>query len=349
MDPRRVAACGTITLSGAAILAIAVAHTLGGPGGLAGIVLALVGGLLGLGFVAGSGLLYRSDVRTRHALRIAGWNGLGIAATVVVLAIVAGYQDAIGGSVRSPIFSGSIVVGVSAMAHVLIGLNDVRRIRAETVARQREQASVINRVVRHDMRTAAQVLLGAGETLRTRVEDETAVTQAERIVAIAERLAAMDEQVETVTDLVDADRVEATPVALDEYVEEAVAAVRDTHPEAEVVVEGTEDVRVAAGDALRVALRELVENGVEYGGGPARVTVRFEAGADAVIVDVTDDGPGVPAQEQELIEGEREVTQLSHSEGLGLWLTKWIVEAYDGRVAFPDGEQSTVRIELPRA
>ena len=82
-----------------------------------------------------------------------------------VVVLVGSYQQSAGIHLATPIFSGSIIFGVSATAHVLIGVNDVRRIRARTLADQRQKTAVNNRVIRHDLRHVAQFLIAAGNGL----------------------------------------------------------------------------------------------------------------------------------------------------------------------------------------
>ncbi|MFC7175551.1 hypothetical protein [Halosegnis marinus] len=68
---------------------------------------------------------------------------------------------------------------------------------------------------------------------------------------------------------------------------------------------------------------------------------------------VGDDGPGVPEMEQAVVGREEPVTQLSHSQGLGLWLSKWLTESVGGDLGFAerdgDGRANSVVLRLERA
>jgi signal transduction histidine kinase len=69
-------------------------------------------------------------------------------------------------------------------------------------------------------------------------------------------------------------------------------------------------------------------------------------------VRVADDGPGIPTAVREVITGDREVTQLRHNTGVGLWIAAWVVEAYGGEIRFGsglDGEGTAVTLVLPAA
>ncbi|MFB6217987.1 MAG: sensor histidine kinase [Halobacteriaceae archaeon] len=87
-------------------------------------------------------------------------------------------------------------------------------------------------------------------------------------------------------------------------------------------------VTVRAGDRLAAALVELVENAIEHGAPPRRVEA--DAGGGWVTVRVLDRGPGVPEGERAVVTGAREISQLEHGSGLGLWVVRWAVDACGG-------------------
>jgi signal transduction histidine kinase len=89
---------------------------------------------------------------------------------------------------------------------------------------------------------------------------------------------------------------------------------------------------VAVGDAL--AVRELLVNAVEHGEGAVTVAVDC---ADEARVTVRDEGPGVPAPERDVVTGATVETALDHSDGLGLWMAKWVVESFGGGIRFHEG------------
>lgn len=350
MTTKRILGCGSLAVTGVGVGLVAGRQLVAGGNGLVGAAIAAFGVVIGVGFVAGSAVLFRSDVRTEHALRVAGWNLLGVVVTAAVLALILRYQRASGATVVAPLFSGTIVVGVSATAHVLIGVNDVRRIRTRNLARQREKASVMNRLIRHDLKHSAQVLLGLGDALAGRSDPDVAEI-GERVSGVGSDLAAVDSQVETVTRLIEMDAVDREPIDMASLTRSIVEDLQSDFPGAEVAVTVDGAGRALAGEPIEIAVSELIENALEHGGDPAAVEVRVEPAGRSVAVTVRDDGPGIPANERDLITGEQEVTQLRHSNGLGLWLSKWVVEAYGGSLGFeePADGGTTVTIRLDAA
>jgi len=82
------------------------------------------------------------------------------------------------------------------------------------------------------------------------------------------------------------------------------------------------------------------------------VTAERDLDEGVVTVTVADDGPGIPDAVREVITGDREVTQLRHNTGVGLWIVAWVVEAYGGAIRFGDGldgRGAAVTLALPAA
>jgi two-component system OmpR family sensor kinase len=111
---------------------------------------------------------------------------------------------------------------------------------------------------------------------------------------------------------------------------------------------------VVSGDheGLRTLLANLVDNAVRYSPDRGRVDIStFAAGGEAV-VEVTDTGPGVPADERERVFDRfyRRAGSGAAGSGLGLAIVKNVVERHRGRVLLADGPGGcglTVRVELP--
>ncbi|WP_247872346.1 ATP-binding protein [Azospirillum sp. TSO35-2] len=104
--------------------------------------------------------------------------------------------------------------------------------------------------------------------------------------------------------------------------------------------------------SLRRAFANLIDNAIKYG---QRATVSVDADAVEIIVDVCDEGPGIP--EAELgnvfkpfvrLEGSR--NRKTGGSGLGLSIVKSIIEAHQGRIELTNRASGglRVRVILPR-
>ncbi|WP_167880073.1 sensor histidine kinase [Halorhabdus rudnickae] len=99
------------------------------------------------------------------------------------------------------------------------------------------------------------------------------------------------------------------------------------------------DFPVVGDRRLFDALDALVENAVEHGSADAdddRVTVSVAAQVDAEegVATITDGGPGIPEYARAAVFDDRPISQLSYNSGLGLWLAKWLVEGFGGRLGY---------------
>ncbi|HEX8141112.1 MAG TPA: HAMP domain-containing sensor histidine kinase [Pyrinomonadaceae bacterium] len=109
-------------------------------------------------------------------------------------------------------------------------------------------------------------------------------------------------------------------------------------------------------DAIAQAFMNLLDNAVKYSGSAKEIVVRLEQEGGFIRLTVTDQGIGIPREEQEKIFEKfyRVSTGLVHDvkgSGLGLSLVKHIVEAHRGRVTVKSepGRGSSFTIHLPAA
>lgn len=104
--------------------------------------------------------------------------------------------------------------------------------------------------------------------------------------------------------------------------------------------------------ALTAMLRNLIENAMRYVRHGGQVEVALGRGADAAIVDISDDGPGIPADRREAVfeRFRREVRDESRGYGLGLNIVRRAAQLHDARIDLLDstcGHGLHVRISLP--
>lgn len=336
---RRLGAAAPIAAIGLALGGTILASAATARPALPGLGLAGLGTLLAAGLLVAAALLSRSDFATRHALRIAGWAVLGtlLLGLVIGLIVLAGTP--------LPLYAAATLLSVSTIAHVLIGVRDVQRIRAESLARQREQFEVLNRLVRHNLRHEAQLLLFAAERLER--DDVTDHDVAEELEDVADDLAEMNDVLDRSQTLISEEAGPTTTIDLGELLVELAEEAREAHPEASIEVVHPDECRVRSGQQLELAIVELLDNALEHGGRAPSVTIDAANRPEGVLLEIRDDGPGIPEEERALIQRELDIDQLAHSQGLGLWYVRWVLDAYGGDLEFEVDEGTTVRLALP--
>jgi signal transduction histidine kinase len=152
--------------------------------------------------------------------------------------------------------------------------------------------------------------------------------------------------------------VEFAPVRLDRLAAEAHSYIRPLAESAGVALacEGTQSEIVVEGDEKRLKqlLVNLLENAIKYtpAGGSARLSLVTED--SSALIEVSDSGRGIPAASlAQVFDRFYRQTDPRDSRvsgfGLGLAISKWIVDAHHGsiEVESAEGEGSRFTVRLP--
>jgi PAS domain S-box-containing protein len=224
---------------------------------------------------------------------------------------------------------------------------------------QEERLSVLDRVLRHNIRNRMNVISGTAELLsgslgadadvaiEDSVDDETVSDGLARIVDAAEELHRISEQVREFQTVVGDPGRQLEPQSLTRILESlrSITEDRDDGTVFDLVAE--EDLLVEAhpklGDALAIGVELVADR-------PDPMDILVEASADGSVVhlDVTDRGGTIPREDLEAIAAERE-TPIRHSRGLELWIVRWTVLSSKGELGVTFDDEPTMRITLPRA
>lgn len=219
-------------------------------------------------------------------------------------------------------------------------------VRDASDRRQREGLiSVINRVLRHNVRNEMIVIKGYAEMLTDELDEENA-ERADLIYGAATRLLNLSEsaqQIEQTRDLSN----ELGPLDIVPMVERIVSECELRYPDGSITVETPETAVAKTLPRVETALFELVDNAAKHGGDPASVGVEIEVSDLWIVIRVSDDGPGLPDLERTVLE-KGEETPLVHGQGLGLWFTYWLVTTVDGELEVLESDKgTTIEVRLP--
>ncbi len=227
--------------------------------------------------------------------------------------------------------------------------------------RQQRHHEVLHRVLRHNLRNdLATVLAATGEILAA-TDDEAIRGEAERIRAAVDDLEELSHAAGQVQTLLGDGTPTHRPVDIAETLRRLARRFRREHPVA-IETDLPKALSVQADRRLEVALGALVENAVEHGGPRTRSARTTTDGGSAVVhlelveqgreavVRIRDNGPGIPEYERAAVFDDQPISQLSHGSGLGLWLAKWVIEGYGGRLDYERrGGTTIVAARLPLA
>jgi signal transduction histidine kinase len=108
------------------------------------------------------------------------------------------------------------------------------------------------------------------------------------------------------------------------------------------------------GEAMTIAISNLLENALTYGGRPPVVEITLFSDGDQAVLEVRDNGGGIPEAEIPFIfnrfyRAGDEMTRTTRGTGLGLYLVQRIVKAHHGtvEVAATGDHGTTMRVSVP--
>jgi signal transduction histidine kinase len=214
-------------------------------------------------------------------------------------------------------------------------------------------------LVSHELRSPMAAVIGAARTLQERWRTLNPYLRVAFLALIADetnRLAAL------IGDVLDTSRIEAgtftyrfTDVDVAALISDAVGAAGMGQDEVRVRADLADTLPRIRGDAerLRQVISNLIDNAVKYSPSGDEVAVRARPEDGHVLVEVRDNGPGIPVEQQRVIFekfGRADVGGAAKpGTGLGLFIARSIAEAHGGSLdvrSRPD-EGATFVLLLP--
>lgn len=226
---------------------------------------------------------------------------------------------------------------------VIVVARDITDIR-----RQQERLSVLDRVLRHNLRNKLNVVAGHAATLTDAPDSdpETIQSAGERISAAAENLLDIAESVRKFGDDTAIDGQAGQQCDLAELVEQTVPRLEVTYPEANVETVAPESAVAVCPDQIEFCLEKLFDDAIDRSGDGSNITVSVVDRNDVVELRVHDDGEAMPQIERRALMTGSE-TPLEHTQGIALWLVRWAVEGVGGQFHVDVENGTTVTLSLP--
>jgi PAS domain S-box-containing protein len=244
------------------------------------------------------------------------------------------------------------------LANIIANVRDITNFR-----KAQEMQNVFISTVSHELRTPVALIKGYASTLNrddVRWDENT----------IKDSLAVIEEEADRLTDLIDdlliASRIQAertvqltmTPVRMDKLAEASLERLRTQSKNHEFAFSFQEKFPSVPGDAklLRQVMDNLITNAIKYSPDGGNITIGGRYNDDTMTIFVRDEGEGIPETElnrvfERFYRVDNKLTSKTKGTGLGLYLSKMIVEAHAGKINVKSqpGHGSTFYFTLPRA
>ncbi|OPZ87474.1 MAG: Alkaline phosphatase synthesis sensor protein PhoR [bacterium ADurb.Bin429] len=232
----------------------------------------------------------------------------------------------------------------------VVALQDISALRE---LQERERRLLY--MVAHDLRAPATIISGYLELLTDALDDSDASRPT--LDALRRALHRLNLVVDNLTELTRLTGEQVTlairPVALPAFLTDLLARSSAVLDAARVTLALPENLPPVAADpgALDRVLTHLLSNALKYSTGPVRVSAAPANGAVAIAV--ADQGQGIATADLPHLFERFYRAQRRRAEGLGLglYLTKLLVDAMDGRITVDStpGQGSTFTVTLPAA
>jgi signal transduction histidine kinase len=219
-------------------------------------------------------------------------------------------------------------------------LQELERSRSEFIAS-----------ISHELRTPLTAVVGFASELYDRVESfspEELRQFAGVISAQSSEVASIVEDLLVIT-RADAGHLAVTPGPVDVAMELDLVrrSLPDDRPQQRITMSLGEAIAWADPMRVRQILRNILSNAQRYGGDEVRVSATGVD--DDVVVAVTDDGPGIPEQDREIVFQAYGRSHRSEGKpgsiGLGLTVSRYLAQAMNGSLGY-DRVDNITRFEL---
>jgi two-component system sensor histidine kinase KdpD len=245
-------------------------------------------------------------------------------------------------NIRDDLIALVMFVGVAFIVGTVVS------VRIELLAGVERQRSALLRSVSHDLRTPLAVIEAATTALQSTERDDASARMLELVSDEARRLDRL------VANLLSLSRIDAGALVVDrreidvgELIETCAARLHRLFVTTSLTLDLADELPIIHADyaLLDQVVTNLVENAARHAG---NVTVSAQRVDARVVINVDDDGPGVPPADRATI-----FTPFrdSGTAGIGLAICKAVADAHAGSIAVTESTAGGARftVELPVA
>jgi signal transduction histidine kinase len=218
------------------------------------------------------------------------------------------------------------------------------------------------KMIVHDLKTPLTSVLATLEMMR---DGDFGALEEAQVRALSDAEGKAEDLLSLIEDLLEVARIEEQTITLNpEPIAPAALlaeiiydwGLRFQQEGASASTDVSDDAPVFIADKVLVkrVLSNLVQNAIAHSAGPIKLVLSARSDPNGILLSVSDDGPGIPAEYQEIIFRKFERVRSPNaprvrSSGLGLTFCRLAIESHGGRiwVKSTEGEGSTFYVQLP--
>lgn len=235
--------------------------------------------------------------------------------------------------------------GITFLALILVGAVFVYR----SIRRQMELAALQRNfmmAITHELKTPiATTRLSIETLLRRSLDAEQQQKLLRSALAETNRLNILTNNILLASQMEEKNfQRDNKPLNLAALLKAVVADYKNRFPNRTLTVEADSDVTLQGDELLlQIAISNLIDNALKYSPKESAVHATLHRQGNRILIRVADEGPGIPDAEKERIfekfyRGGNEITRQAKGTGLGLYLTRKIVEDHNGAIFVNDNK-----------
>ena len=201
--------------------------------------------------------------------------------------------------------------------------------------------------VSHEMRTPLTSIRGFSQTLLSswdRIDDENKKKFIKIIEDQSNRLINLVENILTVSKA-NAGNIVMKKVFVNASINSIIPMFKEQYKNHKIIFTPQKDLPPARldDDKLQQIMTNLIDNGGKYSEAGKTVTITTESKGDQIIIKVKDEGVGIKKEDanklfKKFSRIENHLTSKTQGNGLGLYITKHLVESMNGQIDFESEE-----------
>jgi signal transduction histidine kinase len=247
-----------------------------------------------------------------------------------------------------------LLVQEGILVNIIATVRDITRFR-----QAEEMKSTFISIISHELKTPVALIKGYVGTLRREDADWDREVVEDALAVIEDEA---DHLTEMIENLLDASRLQAgglpikrSDIFLPDLIRQIAERMRTQTSRHEIIVDFPDEFPIILADEKRMQqiVTNLVANAIKYAP-EGEIRIRGQVQPNDVVICVSDQGPGIASEDIPHIFDRfyRAPDMAKHTKGagLGLYLTRAIVEAHEGRIWVDTqaGQGARICFSLPR-